>query len=330
MLLITAAVVLLPAGAGKALTDCTCYDISRADTANPPKLVLKNQGVRGWNLLDVSPDRTRVIFSHPGLEIADIKGAGPRSLSKSAGNFAAFSPNGELVAFSERPGRAAALIVARTSGGVVRAFRGPLGGWAAWAPDSSRLVFTVYRSRSSPLGRLGLGDISTGQVRTLTPWRTNLSGGTSIGIKASWSPDGSRIAYIEGTPLPRLHVLDVDTGNDRIIARGRAPVWSPDGHRIAFAWRDRTLAVIDVDGTNLHVVDPRARDPYFFGAAWSPRGHSIAYRLPFIGDELWMAHPDGTHRHRLTRAARNEEIGPIYWAPDGQTILYTHMIQGGD
>jgi Tol biopolymer transport system component len=292
--------------------------------------VLKNQGGRGWNLFDVSPDRTRLVFSHGDLEIADLNGAYPRSLWKSAGNVAAFSPDGNLVAFADRPGQPRALLVARTSGGVVRAFRGNIAGWAAWAPNSGRLAFAVYRSRSSPLARLAVGDIATGQIRTLTPWRTNLSGGTSIGIKASWSPDGARIAYIEGYPVPRLRAFHLGSGKDTVITRGRAPVWSPDGQRIAFSQRDRELAVIVADGTDLRVVDPRASDPYFFGAAWSPRGRSIAYRRPSAGDELWIAHPDGTHRRQLTRAALNEEIGPIYWAPDGQTILYTHLIQKGE
>lgn len=319
--------MLLPAGGAQALSACRCYDISRADTAHPPRLVLRNQGVRGWNLFDVSPDRTRVVFSHDDLEIANINGSRARSLSESAGNFAAFSPDGSLVAFSDRPGRPGALLVARTGGGIVRAFSGDVAGWAAWAPDSKRIVFALYRSPTSPLARLAIGDLASGQVTTLTGWRRNLSGGTSIGIKASWSPDGTRIAFIEGSPVPRLHVLRLRDGRDRVIARGRAPVWSPDSRRIAFMWRDRELAVVNTDGTDLHLVDGGASDPYFFGAAWSPRGRWIAYRRTSLGDDLWIAHLDGSDRQRLTRGRRGEKMGPIYWAPDGQTILYLHVAE---
>jgi Tol biopolymer transport system component len=317
-------------GGAQGITDCTCYDISRVDTAHQPRLVLRNQGARGWNLFDVSPDRTRVVFSHGDLEVADINGSRPRSLSKSAGNFAAFSPDGSLVAFSDRPGRPDALAVARVGGGVVRAFRGNVAWWAAWAPDSKRLAFALLRAPSSPLASLVVGDLANGQISTLTGWRRNLSGGTSIGVKASWSPDGTCIAYIEGFPVPRLHVLRLRDGRDRVIARGRAPVWSPDSQRIAFMRRDRELAVVNADGTNLRVVDAGASDSYFFGAAWSPRGSRIAYRRPSVGDDLWIARPDGTDRRRLTRGRRSEEIGPIYWSLDGQTILYTHIREEGD
>ena len=330
MIALAAVVIAVPQAAARQtsakLIDCSCYDISRVDTTHGPKLVLANQGVRGWNLFDVSRDRTHVIFSHGDLEVASIDGSHARSLSVYAGNYGVFSPDGRLIAFDDGAG----LSVVRVGGGTVREFHGHIGRWAAWAPDSTRLLFSLDRSAPSPLARLAVGSVAGGPIRFLTPWRTNLNGGTSIGIKAAWSPDGTRIAYIEGYPLPRLHVLRLRDRKDTVIARGRAPVWSPGSRRIAFMSDDRELAVIDADGTHAHVVDPSASDPYFFGAHWSPHGRWIAYRRASDGDDLWIAHPDGTHRRHLTHGVANEEIGPIYWSRDGQTILYTHAVQQGD
>jgi len=41
-------------------------------------------------------------------------------------------------------------------------------------------------------------------VQYLTKELVNVSGGTSDGIKAAWSPRGDRVIYMEGEPLPRL------------------------------------------------------------------------------------------------------------------------------
>jgi len=95
-------------------------------------------------------------------------------------------------------------------------------------------------------------------------------------------------------------------------------------------WRDRELAIVNADGTDLRFVDDGASDPYFFGAAWSPHGGRIAYRRPLSTTTSGSARPDGTNRQRLTRGKRSEEIGPIHWSRDGQTILYTHIVERGD
>src|SRR6476646_9264541 len=51
----------------------------------------------------------------------------------------------------------------------------------------------------------------------------------------SWSPDGRRLAYVQGT---HISVVDRQAGTTKTIVFGLVghdpPAWSPDGRRIAF------------------------------------------------------------------------------------------------
>jgi len=316
------------------LGDCTCYDISRVDTVHKPRLLLANQGARGWNLFDLSHDQKSIVFASgssslgPDMETARSNGISRKHLASGYVYDAEFSPNGRLIAYS---GAGCGLCVISTSGGTPHDLGiGNVSRWAAWSPDSRRLLFAVYDGPGSAQAVLASANEDGTGVQYLTKELVNVSGGTSDGIKAAWSPRGDRVAYMEGEPLPRLHVLRLGNSSDVVIGRGRGPVWSPDGTRIAFLLDGRYEAVVDATGKHLHTLDRRGTDPYGFGVAWSPRGGWLAYRRPSIGDDLWIARADGTHKRRLTHGGKSEEIGPIYWANDGQTILFTHLVSNGD
>ncbi len=98
--------------------------------------------------------------------------------------------------------------------------------------------------------------------------------GTAIG--ASWSPDGSSLAYIEETAPGtfRVSVADVAAGTVRGIADdpspdGGEPAWSPDGSQIVFARATATgftLFSAAPDGSGAHAITtaPSANvDPAF-------------------------------------------------------------------
>jgi Tol biopolymer transport system component len=50
------------------------------------------------------------------------------------------------------------------------------------------------------------------------------------------------------------------------------PTFSPDGKRIAFSWSGQGVGVMNSDGTDRQILDPRG-----WGAQWSPDGKSIAF-----------------------------------------------------
>jgi serine/threonine protein kinase/WD40 repeat protein len=74
------------------------------------------------------------------------------------------------------------------------------------------------------------------------------------GFSPSWSPDGTKIAYSEGTHwASAVAILDIQTCKTEILtAPGRDPQWSGDGRTIAFV-RDRQSVAMDAVTLTGHV-----------------------------------------------------------------------------
>ncbi len=154
---------------------------------------------------------------------------------------------------------------------------------------------------------------------------------TEIG-GASWSPDGTRLAFDAecagacasiGNQYHGIHILGPD--GDRVIlpTEGVGPLaWSPDGTRIAFAteWdyspESRTFAprggvwVMNADGSDVaeltHVTSPNS-------ISWSPDGSRLVYAAH---GEVFILGLDGSAPVPLVRG------GGAAWSPDGDTIAY--------
>src|SRR5207249_239229 len=115
-----------------------------------------------------------------------------------------------------------------------------------------------------------------------------------INSRVSWSPDGSRMAFVGQTtpsgPPQQIYVMNAD-GSGLTNITGDSPTgkesaaWSPDDSRIAFVGDRRydpndshggwSLYMIDPDGTNLTLVSDFGGEAG--GLSWSPDGSRIAY-----------------------------------------------------
>ena len=154
---------------------------------------------------------------------------------------------------------------------------------------------------------------------------------TEIG-GASWSPDGTRLAFVAecagacgtiGNPYHGIRILAPD--GDRLIlpTEGVGPLaWSPDGTRIAFAtdWtyspESRTLApgggvwTMSADGSDVaeltHATSPDS-------ISWSPDGSRLLYTN---GGKVFILGLDGSAPVPLVRG------DGAAWSPDGDTIAY--------
>jgi Tol biopolymer transport system component len=144
--------------------------------------------------------------------------------------------------------------------------------------------------------------------------------------RASWSPDGTQIAY-DSWHFPQrdfdIWVMNADGSGKRQLTtsplRDVLPAWSPTGEWIAFSRkRAHSLAenlwVIRPDGTGEHVYARGAS-----GGAWSPDGRRLAYSR---GGHLYVG------RRRLTHSRSYDGAGAGAWSLDGRRILFTRWPVG--
>jgi dipeptidyl aminopeptidase/acylaminoacyl peptidase len=183
-----------------------------------------------------SPDGSRIAFAQPGndpgLYVADADGSGPTFLPGTEGARAArlaWAPDGSRIAFADRRG---VFIVSLDGGGPTLV--SDRGGDPAWSPDGTHLAFStsdgIVVVDADGSGPIGVGNgyefaWSPGGDRIVYHIEKSVSGGF---LEELWvvSADGS-----DPTPILRS---DCCSG----IVDGSL-TWSPDGSRVAFLTSER-------------------------------------------------------------------------------------------
>ena len=134
-----------------------------------------------------------------------------------ANNFPAWSPDGQLIAFtSTRVSGRKDIWVVRPDGTGLRDVTNTTSNAeqnAAWSPDGTKLVYEYYP---------GLRVINVNG----TGGRTLAGTGNRLFVEPSWSPDGSKLVFQERDAateeLGKLVVYDLATGKRRATFRGQA------------------------------------------------------------------------------------------------------------
>lgn len=192
----------------------------------------------------------------------------------------------------------------------------------AWSPAGNRIAF-LFLVRNYPVEWATWSQLADHTVlfvvdadgRRLRPVVTD---NALIADSLNWSPDGRRLAYVDGT-LGRVQAVDVDAlvpapqSLTPPTLRASAPVWSPDGRRVAFLaapvaspFDMPTVRVVTVDG--LGVRDLRIRSGY--PPSWSPDSRLLAVSA---ARGLEVVAVDGSQRRQLTAGSDSRPSWSDSW-----------------
>ena len=215
-----------------------------------------------------------------------------------------WSPDGQRIAFARRGSDALDyrtdiyLMNADGSALVRRTYGGRWQYSPTWSPDGLRIAFAAYPdSLADGSATTGIYDMSADDDGN--GWATIMEQ-AGISHHASWSPDGSWIAFAGNWTAPGnasdiylaaadgSQVVQVTDGLGSPTTRYYLPEWSPDGQRFAFLSCRRGgdqicgygdgdsvfVSTMNVDGSGfltLYGLD------YPTGLTWSPDGGMIAF-----------------------------------------------------
>jgi serine/threonine protein kinase/tetratricopeptide (TPR) repeat protein/thiol-disulfide isomerase/thioredoxin len=271
------------------------------DTPNQPppgpRLPERKQLVAsGWKA-SWSPDDTRLVYGKPqrnGLQVLDL-GSGKITDLTSSGAGPVWSPDGRLIAYTDRPNRdpnrTEEVWLVTSTGQSCRKLAD--GGYPTWSADGKTL-FVQSRKENKVFSF----DVNYPDAEPKVFFDGPQSRYPAV------SPDGKRIAFGR---RDELVIMDRETGRMVLVwpipgRRGALAAWSPDGRQVAFGGFDNDpfgVWVLDVEAQEaVQVAEGRYTMP-----AWSNDGTKLAFDLRSDNvREIWVVQTEDIQGPKVNAA----------------------------
>jgi Tol biopolymer transport system component len=255
-----------------------------AGIGHPPTKLTSGRASDSYPAL--SPDGRQIAFQRytnknavPQIWVMNANGSGQKQLTRGgAAEHPQWSPDGKKILFQGFLGDSSDefWVINANGSGRVRLTYSPhhvdVSG-ASWSPSGQLIVFARDPiDVPSTSGGIYVVSVDGTGLKRLRPAPNR--GAVELESPA-WSPDGSKIAYMQNGPAVAIWTMSADGSEPQRVA-GPAygpPAWSPDSTRIAFTYFSR-VSVVNADGT----TDRTASDTYIGrDLAWSPTGSQVAF-----------------------------------------------------
>jgi Tol biopolymer transport system component len=257
-----------------------------------------------------SPDGEKIAFNSDRdgdfeIYVMDSDGTDLVKITDNNDNDASpsWSPDGKRMAFTSYSNDSSSISIMNSDGSMKQSIY--QGGWGpSWSPDGDKIAFAKMSTNKGNV--ISLIYTMNADGSDVKHFFGDEEGKGLGGTDPAWSPDGTKIAFLEvgySTLYSTIIIINVNSNKEKdLLAPYNLPEhmqnqdqwisfsWSPNGEKIIFSFSPnkndgtektaRNLYVINTDGSRLKQItndlEPESNP------RWSPDGKKVAYS---VGDE---------------------------------------------